>query len=82
MKMGYMSGWPEAKRIRIVYEFSSEQSEREGEDFDELSRVAPSGSAGGESEDRAVPVRAWGVGASEYLVLSLPHGPPLLIVAT
>jgi len=35
----------------------SEQSEREGK--------APSGSAGEESEDRAWPVRARGLGASE-----------------
>jgi len=50
--------------VQLVGISPSEQGEREGEDFDELSRVAPSGSAN-ESEDRASPVRARGVGASE-----------------
>ena len=35
-----------------------------------------------ESEDRAWPVRARGVGASEDLSYVLPHGPPQVIAAT
>ncbi len=55
---------PQASTAAPKKDLTSEQGEREGKDFGELSRVAPSGFAG-ESEDRALPVRARGVGASE-----------------